>query len=52
MMVFTFGIEFAKVAYLWGNSGIFNLFNLISGLLWLGLVMIFIRRQPEAVTAE
>ncbi|MGP2411607.1 MFS transporter [Yersinia sp. 2538 StPb PI] len=52
MMVFTFGIEFAKIAYLWGNSGIFNLFNLISGLLWLGLVMIFIRRQPEAVTAE
>ncbi|CNI50706.1 MFS transporter [Yersinia intermedia] len=52
MMVFTFGIEFAKVAYLWGNSGIFNLFNLISGLLWLGLVIIFIRRQPEAVTAE
>ncbi|MDN0113717.1 MFS transporter [Yersinia intermedia] len=52
MMVFTFGIEFAKVAYLCGNSGIFNLFNLISGLLWLGLVMIFIRRQPEAVTAE
>ncbi|MGP2541106.1 MFS transporter [Yersinia sp. 2541 StPb PI] len=52
MMVFTFGIEFAKIAYLWGNSGIFNLFNLISGLLWLGLVMIFIRRQPAAVTAE
>jgi MFS transporter, DHA1 family, multidrug/chloramphenicol efflux transport protein len=50
MMVFTFGIEFAKLAYLWGNSGIFNLFNLISGLLWLCLVMIFIRKQP--VTAE
>ncbi|WP_145562164.1 MFS transporter [Yersinia aldovae] len=52
MMVFTLGIELAKVAYSWGNSGIFNLFNLISGLLWLGLVIIFIRRQPEAVTAE
>ncbi|MCB5302846.1 MFS transporter [Yersinia bercovieri] len=52
MMVFTFGIEFAKLAYLWGNSGIFNLFNLISGLIWLGLVMIFIRRQPERVAAE
>lgn len=52
MMVFTFGIEFAKLAYLWGNSGIFNLFNLISGLIWLGLVMIFIRRQPESVAAE
>ncbi|MDN0118653.1 MFS transporter [Yersinia frederiksenii] len=52
MMVFTLGIEFAKVAYLWGNSGIFNLFNLISGLLWLGLVMIFIRRQPQTMAAE
>ncbi|WP_145542291.1 MFS transporter [Yersinia alsatica] len=52
MMVFTLGIEFAKVAYLWGNSGIFNLFNLISGLLWLGLVVIFIRRQPETIAVE
>lgn len=52
MMVFTLGIEFAKVAYLWGNSGIFNLFNLISGLLWLGLVMIFIRRQPQTIATE
>ncbi|CNI01051.1 multidrug translocase [Yersinia frederiksenii] len=52
MMVFTLGIEFAKVAYLWGNSGVFNLFNLISGLLWLGLVVIFIRRQPETIAVE
>lgn len=52
MFVFTLGIELAKVAYLWGNSGIFNLFNLISGLLWLSLVAIFIRKQPEAVAAE
>lgn len=52
MMVFTLGIEFAKVAYLWGNSGIFNLFNLISGLLWLALVMIFIHRQPDSLAAE
>ncbi|CNG97221.1 multidrug translocase [Yersinia thracica] len=52
MMVFTLGIEFAKVAYLWGNSGVFNLFNLISGLLWLGLVMIFIRKQPETLATE
>ncbi|CNE28334.1 MFS transporter [Yersinia nurmii] len=52
MFVFTLGIELAKVAYLWGNSGIFNLFNLISGLLWLSLVAIFIRKQPEAVAAK
>ncbi|ENA1755717.1 MFS transporter [Yersinia ruckeri] len=49
MFIFTLGIELAKVAYLWGNSGIFNLFNLISGLLWLALVSIFIRRQPVVV---
>ncbi|ABS48940.1 MULTISPECIES: MFS transporter [Yersinia pseudotuberculosis complex] len=52
MMIFTLGIELAKVAYLWGDSGGFNLFNLMSGLLWLGLVMVFIRRQPEAVATE
>ncbi|AHK19157.1 MFS transporter [Yersinia similis] len=52
MMIFTLGIELAKVAYLWGDSRGFNLFNLMSGLLWLGLVMVFIRRQPEAVAAE
>ncbi|CRY74104.1 MULTISPECIES: MFS transporter [Yersinia pseudotuberculosis complex] len=52
MMIFTLGIELAKVAYLWGDSRGFNLFNLMSGLLWLGLVMVFIRRQPEAVATE
>ncbi|MCV6870053.1 MFS transporter [Yersinia pestis] len=47
MMIFTLGIELAKVAYLWGDSRGFNLFNLMSGLLWLGLVMVFIRANPR-----
>ncbi|MGP9420286.1 MFS transporter [Ewingella sp. AOP9-I1-14] len=45
MAVFTLGIELAKVAYVEGGSGLFNLFNLISGLCWLALVAVFIRRR-------
>jgi len=47
MIVFTLGIELAKVAYVAGGSGMFSLFNLISGLLWLALVVVFIRRRKE-----
>jgi DHA1 family multidrug/chloramphenicol efflux transport protein-like MFS transporter len=49
MMVFTLGIELAKVAYVAGGSGLFNLFNLISGLCWLALVAVFIRRRQVFV---
>ncbi len=49
MMVFTLGIELAKVAYVGGGSGLFNLFNLISGLCWLALVAVFIRRRQVFV---
>jgi DHA1 family multidrug/chloramphenicol efflux transport protein-like MFS transporter len=49
MMVFTLGIELAKVAYLSGGSGLFNIFNLISGLLWLSLVAVFIRKRRPVV---
>jgi len=49
MLVFTLGIELAKVAYISGGSGMFNLFNLISGLLWLSLVTVFIRHRKPAV---
>ncbi|OQV65803.1 hypothetical protein AK51_16140 [Serratia nematodiphila DZ0503SBS1] len=45
MMVFTVGIELAKVAYVWGGSGLFNLFNLISGLCWLTLVALFLAKR-------
>ena len=43
MLVFTLGIEIAKVAYGWGGSGVFNLFNFLSGLCWLTLVVLFMR---------
>ncbi|PKB89099.1 multidrug transporter MdfA [Ewingella americana] len=49
MAVFTLGIELAKVAYVEGGSGLFNLFNLISGLCWLALVTVFIRRRQVFV---
>ncbi len=45
MMIFTVGIELAKVAYVEGGAGIFNLFNLISGLAWLALVVVFLRSR-------
>ena len=49
MAVFTLGIELAKVAYVEGGSGLFNLFNLISGLCWLALVAVFIHRRQVFV---
>lgn len=49
MLVFTLGIELAKVAYLSGGSGLFSVFNLISGLLWLSLVAVFIRNCRPVV---
>ena len=48
MLVFTLGIELAKQAYLGGGSAWFNLFNLLSGLLWLALVTVFIRHRKTA----
>ena len=45
MMIFTVGIELAKVAYVEGGAGMFNMFNLISGLAWLALVVFFLRSR-------
>lgn len=49
MIVFTLGIELAKVAYVTGGSGMFSLFNLISGLFWLTLVVVFIRQRKQII---
>ncbi len=49
MLVFTLGIELAKVAYLSGGSWMFSVFNLVSGLLWLSLVAVFIRHRWPVV---
>jgi len=43
MTIFTVGIELSKHAYLSGGEGLFSLFNLLNGLLWLGLMVIFLK---------
>lgn len=48
MLVFTLGIEFAKVAYAWAGNGAFNLFNLLGGLCWLVLVVLFLKRRQKS----
>jgi len=45
MLIFTLGIELAKVAYVEGGAGMFNMFNLLSGLAWLALVAVFLRSR-------
>lgn len=51
MAIFTIGIELAKFAYVWGGNGLFNLFNLFSGLCWLLLVVLFLKKHPRSNTA-
>ncbi|CUR53471.1 Multidrug transporter MdfA [Serratia symbiotica] len=41
MLVFTIGIELSKIAYMCGGSILFNVFNLIIGLCWLILIILF-----------
>nr|WP_318382217.1 MFS transporter [uncultured Enterobacter sp.] len=43
MAIFTVGIELSKHAYLHGGNGLFSLFNLVNGLLWLGLMVVFLK---------
>ena len=43
MLIFTVGIELSKHAYLLGGNGVFSLFNLTNGLLWLGLMVVFLK---------
>ena len=43
MLIFTVGIEVSKHAWVGGGNGLFSLFNLACGILWLGLMMIFLR---------
>ncbi|MRS13793.1 MdfA family multidrug efflux MFS transporter [Enterobacteriaceae bacterium RIT691] len=42
MLIFTVGIEVSKHAYAFGGNGLFSLFNLASGILWLGLAVYFL----------
>ncbi|NIY46141.1 MFS transporter [Cedecea colo] len=43
MLIFIVGIEVSKHAYLYGGSGLFSLFNLLGGVLWLGLMFVFLK---------
>ncbi|VEB96289.1 Chloramphenicol resistance pump Cmr [Cedecea lapagei] len=43
MLIFTVGIELSKHAYQFGGNGLFSLFNLAGGLVWLGLMVLFLK---------
>jgi hypothetical protein len=43
MFIFTVGIEISKHAWLAGGNGLFSLFNLANGALWIGLMVVFLR---------
>ena len=43
MIIFTIGIEVSKHAYLFGGNGLFSLFNLAGGILWLGFMFVFLK---------
>jgi DHA1 family multidrug/chloramphenicol efflux transport protein-like MFS transporter len=43
MAIFTVGIEVSKHAFLAGGNGLFSLFNLANGLIWLALMVVFLK---------
>lgn len=52
MLIFTAGIELSKHAYLIGGNGLFNLFNFTSGLVWLVLIVLFLRDKRVGSTLQ
>ncbi|ELY6243725.1 MFS transporter [Cronobacter universalis] len=52
MTIFTVGIEVSKHAWLGGGNALFNLFNFASGLLWLGLMAIFLKDKTVGTRPE
>lgn len=52
MTIFTVGIEISKHAWLGGGNALFNLFNFVSGLLWLGLMVIFLKDKTVGTRPE
>ena len=52
MLIFTVGIELSKHAYLLGGNGLFSLFNLASGVLWLILMVIFLKDKRVGNSRE
>ncbi len=47
MLIFTVGIELSKHAYELGGNGLFSLFNLLGGVLWLGLIIYFLKDKKR-----
>ena len=43
MLIFTVGIEVSKHAYAFGGNGLFSLFNLANGVLWIALMVVFLK---------
>ena len=52
MLIFTVGIEVSKHAWLLGGNGLFSLFNLLNGIVWLGLMVIFLRDKRVGNSLE
>ncbi|EOY5417209.1 MFS transporter [Cronobacter turicensis] len=52
MTIFTVGIEVSKHAWIGGGNALFNLFNFASGLLWLGLMVIFLKDKTIGTRPE
>ena len=51
MLIFTVGIEVSKHAYAFGGNGLFSLFNLANGVLWVGLMVVFLKDKRRKRTA-
>lgn len=52
MLIFTVGIEISKYVWLNGGNGLFNLFNLVNGILWLLLMVIFLKDKQMGNSYE
>ncbi|KAF1371116.1 MFS transporter [Yokenella regensburgei] len=52
MMIFTVGIEVSKHAYLLGGNGLFSLFNLAGGLVWLVLIVYFLKDKTVGASTK
>ncbi|OXV30632.1 multidrug transporter MdfA [Escherichia coli] len=52
MLIFTVGIEISKHAWLNVGNGLFNLFNLVNGILWLSLMVIFLKDKQMGNSHE
>jgi len=50
MLIFTVGIEVSKHAYMSGGAGVFNLINLLGGIIWLGMMFIFLKDKRVGQT--